>query len=391
MTPSNRRRRAAGAIACAFVLWAIPGSAQDAVTLSHGSAASVGMDAGLLDDAVQLYRDAVARDELKGAVLLVARRGVIVMQEAVGWRHEAYQLPMAQDTIFRMASNTKPVVATAALILQEEGKLSLDDTVATHLDSFDNFRSRDITIRQLLSHASGFRIGPIFYPFDEGETPTLRGAVARFGAEGPDVEPGTSYSYNNAGYNSLGAVIEVASGMPLEDFLRTRIYEPLGMVDTLNHEDPTKLSRMATVYRGRRQEDGSVAFRQGFTPGDPADFPMTRASGGMLSTSDDYARFLQMYLNHGRYADAQIISADSVATGTRGHIASSETRAYGLGWQIATDGAYSHSGSDGTMGWVDPSRELIGIVFTQSPGGKNPRREFQRLVNRAVDIGVAEQ
>ena len=144
-------------------------------------------------------------------------------------------------------------------------------------------------------------------PVDEDETPTLLGAVARFGAEGPEVEPGGSYSYSNAGYNTLGAVIEVASGMPLEKFLRTRIYEPLGMVDTLNHEDETTLSRMATVYRGRRQEDGSVEFRQGFTPGDPPDFPMTRGSGGMLSTADDYARFLQMYLNGGRYADAQII------------------------------------------------------------------------------------
>ena len=391
MMPSTCRRLASALVAVALWSMSAPATAQDAATLSHGSPASVGMDAGLLDNAVQLYRDAVAQNELKGAVLMVARRGVIVMQEAVGWRHEAYELPMELDTIFRMASNTKPVVATAALILLEDGQLSLDDTVATHLDSFDNVRSRDITIQQLLSHASGFRIGPILYPFDEGETPTLQGAVARFGAEGPDVEPGTSYSYSNAGYNSLGAVIEVASGMPLEDFLRIRIYEPLGMIDTLNHEDSTKLSRMATVYRGRRQRDGSVTFRQGFTPGDPPDFPMTRASGGMLSTSDDYARFLQMYLNDGRYADAQILSADSVATGTRGYIASSETTSYGLGWQVAADGAYSHSGSDGTMGWVDPSRELIGMVFTQSPGGKNPRREFQRLVNRAVDIGVAEQ
>ena len=391
MTPSNRRRCAAGLIVCALVLWAAPGWAQEAATLAHGSPASVGMDAGPLDEAVQLYRDAVARAELKGAVLMVARRGVIVMQETVGWRHEAYQLPMERDTIFRMASNTKPVVATAVLILQEEGKLSLDDTVATHLDSFDNFRSREITIQQLLTHASGFRIGSIFYPFDEDETPTLLGAVARFGAEGPEVEPGSSYSYSNAGYNTLGAVIEVASGMPLEKFLRTRIYEPLGMVDTLNHEDETTLSRMATVYRGRRQEDGSVEFRQGFTPGDPPDFPMTRASGGMLSTADDYARFLQMYLNGGRYADAQIISEASVAAGTRGYIASGGTSFYGLGWRLAPDGAYSHSGSDGTMGWVDPSRELIGMVFTQSPGGKNPRREFQQLVRQAVDAGVAEQ
>ena len=93
------------------------------------------------------------------------------------------------------------------------------------------------------------------------------------------MEPGSSYSYNNAGYNTVGAIIEVASGMPLEDFLRARIYDPLGMADTLNHEDETKLHRMATVYRGRRGDDGGVVFRQGFTPGDPPDFPVVRASG----------------------------------------------------------------------------------------------------------------
>ena len=125
---------------------------------------------------------------------------------------------MERDTLFRMASNTKPVIGTAVLILQEEGRLSLDDRAAQYLESFDNDRSRDVTIRQLLSHSSGLRIGPIFYPFDEPtENPTLIGAVARFGAEGPAAEPGTSYSYNNAGYNTVGAIIEVASGMPLED------------------------------------------------------------------------------------------------------------------------------------------------------------------------------
>lgn len=127
------------------------------------------MDAALLDEAVHLFRDAVERDELKGAVLMVARRGVIVLHEAVGWRHEAYRLPMERDTLFRMASNTKPVIGTAVLILQEEGRLSLDERAARYLESFDNNRSRDITIRQLLSHASGLRIGPIFYPFDEVE------------------------------------------------------------------------------------------------------------------------------------------------------------------------------------------------------------------------------
>ena len=385
MKPSTRRVTTTTVTACALALWAASGLAQPATTLTHGSAASVGMDADLLDEAARLYRDAVDRGDLKGAVLMVARRGVVVLHEAVGWRHEAYRLPMEPDTLFRMASNTKPVIGAAVLILQEDGRLSLDDRAAEHLESFDNFRSRDITIRQLLSHASGLRIRPIFHPFEPDETPTLLGAVAKFGAEGPEVEPGTSYSYNNAGYNTVGAIIEVASGMPLEDFLRARIYDPLGMADTLNHEDEAKLHRMATVYRGRRGDDGGVVFRQGFTPGDPPDFPVVRASGGMISTAPDYARFLQMFLNRGRYADAQILSEDSVAAATRGYIASGERTSYGLGWQITPDGAYSHSGSDGTMGWVDPARELIGMVLTQSPGGGNPTREFRELVSRAVD------
>ena len=391
MKPSTCRLGAVATVIWSLSVWSSAALAQQATTLSYGSAASVGMEAGLLDEAVQLYRDAVERDELKGAVLMVARRGVIVLHEAVGWRHEAYRLPMENDTLFRMASNTKPVIGTAVLILQEEGRLSLDDRAAQYLESFDGFRSRDITIRQLLSHSSGMRIGPIFYPFEGDENPTLIGAVARFGAEGPAAEPGTSYSYNNAGYNTVGAIIEVASGMPLEDFLRARIYEPLGMTDTLNHEDETKLARMATVYRGRPRDGGRVVFRQGFTPGDPPDFPVIRASGGMISTATDYARFLQMYLNRGRYADAQILSEDSVAVGTRGEIASGTNTRYGLGWQITSDGTYSHSGSDGTMGWVDPAREIIGMVFTQSPGGINPRREFQDLVNCAADRGAADQ
>ena len=127
MKPSTRRMTLLAAIACVLALWTAPALAQTATTLTHGSAASVGMDADLLDEAARLYRDAVDRGDLKGAVLMVARRGVIVLHEAVGRRHEAYRLPMEPDTLFRMASNTKPVIGTAVLILQEDGRLSLDD------------------------------------------------------------------------------------------------------------------------------------------------------------------------------------------------------------------------------------------------------------------------
>jgi CubicO group peptidase (beta-lactamase class C family) len=356
--------------------------AQGARQLSYGPAASVGMDQAALDTGVELFRQAVARDELRGAVLMVARHGTIVLHEALGWRHHGYRLPMEKDTMFRMASNTKPVVATAVMILQQDGKLKVEDRAGEHVPSFDTYRSREITIAELLSHTSGLRIGPIFYPFDKAEPPTLQGAVAKFGEEGPVETPGRTFSYSNAGFNTLGAIIEKASGLPLEAFLKSRIYDPLGMTDSLNHEDPAKLARMATVYRGT-QVDGKVEWTQGFVPDDPPDFPVIRASGGLISTAMDYGRFLQMFLNGGTYGGARVLTPESIAAMTAPHADAGKDGAYGYGWFVAAGGVYWHSGSDGTYAWVDPAHDLFGLVFTQSPGGINPREEFRKIVTDA--------
>ena len=339
--------------------------------------------ATLLREAVGLYSQAVQKDHIRGAVLYAAQRGQVVLHEAVGFRHHAYGVPMQKDSLFRMASNTKPVVATAIMMLQEDGKLSVDDAAARHLPSFANDKSRGITIAQLLSHTSGFRIQPIFYPFNPGEEASLVAAVAKFGAEGPSAAPGT-YSYSNAGYNTLGAIIEVVSGMPLETFLKTRIYDPLGMTDTLNHEDPAKLARMATVYRGRRAQDGSVRFTQGFTPGDAPDYPVIRASGGMISTAADYAKFLEMFRQKGVYNGKRLLKRETVQAMITPRVKTGESASYGFGWMIDSDGVFSHTGSDGTMAWVDPAREVIGMVLTQSPGGINPVREFRAKINAAL-------
>jgi len=370
------------ALAALILTGAHPLPAQEPQQLSQGTAASVGMDAAKLEQGVRLFRDAVERDDIRGAVLMVARHGRIVLHEATGWKHKAYRLPMEKDTLFRMASNTKPVIATAVLMLEADGKLRVEDPASKYLESFQNWRSHTITIAQLLSHSAGLRIPVIFFPFDakEDNPPTLRAAVDKFGKVGPEVEPGTSYSYSNPGYNTLGAIIEAASGMALEDFLRTRIYQPLGMTDTQNHEDAAKLYRMATVYRGRGAKDGPVVFEQGFTPGDPPDFPVIRASGGMISTAMDYARFLQMYLNGGVYGGVRILPSEAIRKAVTPRIKADEDGSYGFGWRVTDDGVYSHSGSDGTMAWVDPGRDLFGLVFTQSPGGKIPRNEFMKLV-----------
>jgi CubicO group peptidase (beta-lactamase class C family) len=344
--------------------------------------AAVGLDAAKLAQAVDLYKQAVATGGIKGAVLYVARHGKVALWEAVGWRHEAYQLPMQKDTLFRMASNTKPLIATSVLMLAEQGKLAVTDRVSKYLPSFDNDKSRAITIEQLLSHSSGFRIQPIFFPFQPGETPTLQSAVTRFGAEGPAAPPG-SFSYSNAGFNTLGAVIEVVSGEPLERFLTEHIYQPLGMTDSLNHEDPAKLARMATVYTGRRR-NGQLTFTQGFTPGDPPDYPFVRASGGLISSAADYARFLEAWLERGSYAGHRLVGPESVKVATSAHATIDGTSSYGLGWFVDADGTFNHTGSDGTMGWVDQQRDIIGMVLTQSPGGDNPTKQLRQLIADAV-------
>jgi len=350
----------------------------------------VGMSSAVLRSGVTLFEEALERDDLKGAVLLVGRRGRIVLHEAIGWRNQEEGLALEKDTLFRMASNTKPVIASAILILVEEGKLSLDDNVRKYLDGWDTHRSAYIQVRHLLSHTSGLRINTLFLSplmkmsADHPDAPNLVLESDRFGAIGADFEPGTTYAYNNPGFNTLGALVEIASDMTLKDFLRTRIYGPLGMVDSYNHEPDAPNDRMSRVYR-RRGGTWSIQWN----PHDPSDVPFPRASGGMVSTAGDYYRFLQMYLGGGKLEDVRILESESVALGTRSHtdhveMPGRDGAGYGFGWRVERDGTYSHGGSDGTWAWVDPAREIVGIVFTQSAGGKIPRQQFRRVVNASI-------
>jgi len=362
--------------------------------LRYGSAEEAGMDAAALDTAVELFRKAVEAEDLQGVTVLVARNGIVVTHEAMGWRDSENSLPMEKDTLFRMASNTKPTIATAILMLAEAGKLSVGDPVSRHLPAFADGSNADITIRQLLTHTGGFRIGSIFirplierseeYP----EAPNLNMEVARFAEIGPEEEPGTTYSYSNPGFNMLGAIIEVTSGKPLDLFLKEDLYSPLGMHDSLNHESKSDHSRMSKVYT-RRNEVWSARW----SPGDPPDYSFVRASGGMISTAWDYAIFCQMYLNGGVYNGKRILNVESVQVGTAAQTVDIytpeelETRDsfYGYGWNVSKDGVFSHGGSDGTFAWVDPELKIIGLVFTQSPsGGRNPRNEFREMVTASI-------
>jgi CubicO group peptidase (beta-lactamase class C family) len=368
-------------------------TAPERPVLHYGTAAEAGLDDTALEEALELYRAAVEEGAPQGVVLLVARHGVVAAHEALGWRDREAGLEMRRDTLFRMASNTKPTVATAVLQLVEQGLVDLHAPAARILPAFEQGESAGITVHQLLTHTSGFRIEPIFLsPLLEAspehpDAPTLQLEVDRFAAIGPEVEPGTSYEYSNPGYNTLGAIVEVASGLPLADYLRRHIYEPLGMDDSSNHESVADHDRMAKVYRRRGEE-----WRVSWAPGDVPDYPFVRASGGMISTAWDYALFCQAWLNGGVHDGARILSEETVALATTPHTADVVERDeedglqnfYGYGWSVRSDGAFAHTGSDGTGAYLYPEDGLFVLVFTQSPGGVGPRADFVDGVRAAV-------
>lgn len=387
------------AVALVIVLLAGSGvvSAED-VVLSRGAPATAGMDETILRAGVHMYETAVEADRVRNVVLLVARRGKVVLHEAMGWKDKG--IALKKDAMFRMASNTKPVVATGISILVEEGKLRYGDLVREHIEAFDNYRAGGITIHHLLTHTSGFRIDPIFFKplmeksAEHPEAPSLQLEVNRFGEVGATVPAGTTYKYSNPGYNTLGALVEVASGQPLEVFLKERLYEPLGMADSYHHEVAEKLDgkleRMLVVYERDKEGQWQVRWQPGAAP----QYPFVRASGGMISTAMDYAILCQMFLNGGVYGGKRILKEEAARAMTSRQTASlytaeereSRERYYGYGWNVSRDGVFSHGGSDGTAAWVVPGPKLIVLAFTQSPGRHNGGlgARFLKLVQASI-------
>ncbi len=361
-------------------------TASTAAELSVGQPDKVDVDPTTLNQAASLIRETVTEGRVPGAVILVARKGKIILHQAFGHRDLQRNQRMQNDSLFRMASNSKAITAAGIMLLVEDGKLKLDKPVGTYLKAFQNKKWDAITLRHLLTHTSGIRIKPLFVtPLLQksaihSQAPDLRLEVNRFAAIAPQESAGKTYSYNNACYNTLAAVIEEVTGS-YKQHLHDRIYQPLGMLDSCNHESDADHNRMSTVLR--RQRDGTWSV--GWKPGDAPDWPFPRGSGGMVSSARDYALFCQMLLNEGRYGNRQIMSKESVMEMTNPQDNHCEAAInYGLGWSVSEPGGvFSHSGSDGTFVWVDPNRDLIGMLLTQCNGIKPPRTEFRKLVELA--------
>ncbi|HSH74947.1 MAG TPA: serine hydrolase domain-containing protein [Longimicrobiales bacterium] len=368
---------------------------------------AVGMSSERLDRLTAALDRYVEEGRLAGATATVLRNGNVVYDEAVGYRDLESDAPMTTDAIFRIASQTKAIVSVGIMMLQEEGALLISDPLSRYLPAFRNTTvaspregggydvlpaSRPITLRHLLTHTAGIAYGAgpggdrweeagiTGWYFAHRDEPVRR-TVDRMASLPFQAQPGEAFVY---GYNTdiLGAVIEEVSGQALDDFVRERILEPLDMRDTHFYLPPEKRGRLATVYgfTGNlgRAPDGAGMQAQG----QYVDGPRTSFSGGagLLSTTRDYARFLQMLLNGGELNGRRLLSPTTIDLMTRNHVGDLEPfgragRGFGLGFQVLLDagragehgsvGEYGWGGAYHSTYWVDPVENLVVVYLTQ--------------------------
>lgn len=398
-----------------------------AQVLRRANPDDVGMSLERLARLNSWLQEYVDEGKVAGSVVLVARHGNVVFQEAYGYSNLESGQRMSENAIFRIASQTKAVVSVGAMILQEEGRLLITDPVGKYLPEFMETSvaaangdggydvvaaERRITIRDLLTHTSGVGYGngvasdrwntaeiQGWYFADRHEP--IRETVRRMTELPFDAQPGERFVY---GYSTdvLGALIEEVSGQSLADFLRERILEPLQMFDTHFYVPPNKTGRLATVYSVTEEGDLERAPDSGgmIGQGAYANGPRTSYSGGagLLSTASDYARFLQMMLNGGELDGFRILSPKTVELMTVNHLETplGNGTGFGLGFSVVRDlGARGVPGSVGEYGWggayhstywVDPQEELVVVYFTQliPTRGLDDHGKLRALVYQAI-------
>ncbi|WP_116127233.1 serine hydrolase domain-containing protein [Lewinella sp. IMCC34183] len=404
-------------------------SAQQSPPLTEAEPAAVGMSAERLARIDKMLTAAIADDQVPGAVALVARRGKIVYQKAFG-EASADGREMTPDAIFRIASQTKAITSTAVMMLWEQGLFQLDDPIANYLPVFaetgvldtlyadGTFETRPvktpITIRHLLTHTSGLGYGKIdgdprfqrMYEeagvtdlFTTGNV-TIEESVKKLATLPLHHDPGQRFTYSE-GLDVLGYFIEVMSGMPLDEYFRRHIFEPLGMEDTWFYLPEGKDDRLVSIQRPT--DDGWENYPVTFY--DP-DYPVKGArsffsgGAGLSSTARDYATFLQLYLNGGELNGVRLLSRTTVQAIMANQIGDIMPPGsyHGLAFSVidAAGQGRGGSGSAGTFTWggyfntqyfADPGEELIGILLKQTQGTQRDQTawKFRILVGQAVD------
>lgn len=420
-------------LACALFACTQPEVKKNSMPLSEGLPESVGMSAERLARIDSLLSNAVSKNNIPGAVALVARKGKIVYYKAFGMADNQTSRELKRDDIFRIASQTKAVTSTAVMMLWEEGKFRLDDPISKYIPEFKNaqvlktFNPKDssyttvpatseITIRQLINHTSGLGYGVIDGDDRMRMIYHKAGIVDAFCSENVTIEdnvkklaklpllfnPGEKFHYCE-GLDVLGYFIEIESGMPFDVFLRTRLFDPLGMNDTWFYLPDEKASRLVSV---QKPENGKWV-RYPVTFYDP-EYPIKGAKrffpggAGLSSTANDYATFLQMYLNGGELNGKRILSRTTIQimmgnqnTAIWGEDSDSY---YALAFGVLTQKGQNMGGegSTGTFNWggyfntsyfADPKEQTIGILMKQTQDTESDDTEwkFKILVGQAIN------
>jgi len=399
--------------------------------LAEGAASDVGMSDERLARIDAMCAEAVAQSDIPGLVALVARNGKIVYHKAFGMADNQSERKLKRDDIFRIASQTKAITSTAVMMLWEEGKFRMDDPISKYIPAFGEAEildslladgtylstpaTRQITIRHLITHTSGIGYGVI-----DGD-PRIRkiydqaGVTDLFTTKNISIEesvkklaklplhhnPGDAWTYSE-GLDVLGYFVEVISGMPLDEFFRERIFDPLGMDDTWFYLPASKHQRLVSVQK--KENDQWVQYPITFYD---TDYPIKGASrffsggAGLSSTAKDYATFLQMYLNDGELNGKRLLSRTTIQfmmANQIGDLWEGGESYYGLAFSVLNQKGQDMGGkgSKGTFEWggyfntqyfADPEENIIGILMkqTQGPVSDNTSWKFRQLVGQAVD------
>jgi CubicO group peptidase (beta-lactamase class C family) len=376
-----------------------------AAAMVAGTARGAGANLAAIQPRMQALVDA---GTIAGVVTLVQQHGRIVHLEAAGWRDLATRAPMRTDTIFQVMSQSKPFIAAAVMLLQDENRLDVDDPVERYLPEFADAwlldsgnaverrlrrPARKITVADLLAHSSGLPdAAPATRAFRTKMRYSLAEVTALLSQQPLEAEPGARWRYSNQGIAAAARIVEVVSGEPYDVFVARRLFAPLDMADSSFKPAPAQWPRIASAY----EMAGSALREMG--PDSPGGgdhklrigtrYPLPEA--GIFSTAADMARFHQLFLDGGNWRGAQLLSRRSVAlmlTPRIGVPAAGRipVGAQGLGWRIQTApgillplpaGAFHHSGAFGSFGWADPARGLVGQFLVQRPEAVDERNAF---------------
>jgi len=407
-----------------------------ALALTAGALPPKPEDVGLSSERLQRINQMVQRyidaGQITGAITMVSRKGQVAHFEAQGQMDLEAKTPMRKDAIFRIASMSKPVTGVAILMLMEEGKLRLTDPVSRFIPEFKNAKvaiaraatattavapagqprpepeiytvpaERDVTIRDLMTHTSGLesggagtRAGARLAP--RSTASTLAAYVPTLGAVPLDFQPGSEWRYSAlAGIETLGRIVEIASGQAFDQFLKQRIFDPLEMKDTAFYTTDDRGPRVVTLYDDR---DGKLVRID--TPAWLATKTLFSGGGGLWSTADDYMRFGQMLVNGGVLNGKRLLSPRTIDLMASNHVGElykgigRSTRGMGFGLTVdvvldhvaagrrVSSGSFGWGGAFGTYFWVDRKEQLVGLLMVQEPVGQLSR-DLENAVMQAI-------